>query len=116
MLKQQEGAITIFVLSIFLALMVLIGGVIEVLNSQFALLEKKEDSLQALYLAESGIEQARVKIKAGEIDSFRQEVIVNGRYNGSYEVTITIEGDKNQVISTGNFQGRKKVLKRIISN
>jgi len=114
MLKQEDGAITIFILSIFLALMILVGGVIEMINSQFTLLDKQADNLQALYLAESGMEQAIVNIKTGEFNSFKEEVIIAKRYSGSYEVDIISKGDKYQVISTGNFQDKKRVLRRVI--
>ncbi|OCL26375.1 hypothetical protein U472_10245 [Orenia metallireducens] len=112
MLKQEDGAITIFVLSIFLALIILVGGVIELITSQFILLEKEEDSLQALYLAESGLEQAIVKVEAGEFNGFTtEEITVDEEYSGTYQVIITIKDGECQVISTGRFKGKQHVLK-----
>lgn len=106
--KNRRGSIFVFVFVIFLTLSIFASSVIFVFNSNLKQAKRQQDSLEAYYLAYSGVEMGYAALLANgnaklleltrivnPVPEHKEQSIPYG--NGTVEVTAKITNDTNFV-------------------
>ena len=116
-LKDQTGYALMMTVIIMMVLLVLGAAVVQYALFNMNQTVKAEQDLKAYYLARSGADAASEYLiqNPGKGSSFMGSKSEPTSFEGgTFTVEITESGGMVEVLSTGNFQGRTRAVKRIL--
>lgn len=110
---KRGAAMMISVIIFLLGSLAIVLGIVTPAVREFNIAETMIKSRQSYFIAESGVEDALYRIKVGKQISSTENLVL-GSASTATTITALVGGDK-EIISLGDFAGRKRHVKTILS-
>ena len=105
-MSNQKGVSLYLAIMIMSMLSAVVLGLISISISGIKIAQGLENSVMAFYAANTGIERALYNIrKSGDLEGFSDTL-----EQTSYDVTITVDGEKTTIKSIGTYRDTQRAI------